>query len=237
MIASRTEDSSNPASQDEQNGPTQTACSRMALSRNWQNVFQLVAKRVIDIIVSSLLLLLLAPILIVLAVAVKLSDRGPVLYHWRVVGQHGRPFASYKLRTMVVNADEKRAELERQNEMRGPVFKMTHDPRVTCLGAWMRRYSLDELPQLWSVLRGQMSLVGPRPPLATEYERFTDFQKQKLAVKPGITCLWQINGRNRINDLDEWVKLDLEYIRRWSPWLDVKILVNTIGVVFSGTGK
>ncbi len=190
-----------------------------------------------DVVGSALLLILLSPLFLVLACAVGLSSPGPILYPWRVIGKGGRPFLGFKFRSMCVDADQLKEQLERHNEMRGPVFKLTRDPRVTKLGAWMRRYSLDELPQLWSVLRGQMSLVGPRPPLATEYERFTDFQKQKLAVKPGITCLWQINGRNQVNDFDEWVKLDLEYIRHWSPWLDVKILLRTIRTVLAGTGK
>jgi len=121
--------------------------------------------------------------------------------------------------------------------MTGPVFKITNDPRITRTGKWMRRYSLDELPQLYSVLAGDMSLVGPRPPLVGEYERFSDFQKQKLRVKPGITCLWQINGRKHVTDFDEWVRLDLEYIRRWSLWLDIRILLRTVAAVLSGSGK
>jgi lipopolysaccharide/colanic/teichoic acid biosynthesis glycosyltransferase len=138
---------------------------------------------------------------------------------------------------MYSNADELKAQLERLNEMSGPVFKLTNDPRVTKVGAWMRRYSLDELPQLYSVLKGDMSLVGPRPPLVSEYARFTEYQKQKLTVKPGITCLWQVNGRNDIKDFDEWVKLDLDYIRCWTPMLDIKILVKTAGEVLAGSGK
>jgi lipopolysaccharide/colanic/teichoic acid biosynthesis glycosyltransferase len=138
---------------------------------------------------------------------------------------------------MCLNADLLKAQLEPLNEMHGPVFKLTNDPRVTKVGAWMRRYSLDELPQLYSVLKGDMSLVGPRPPLVSEYARFTEFQKQKLAVRPGITCLWQVNGRNDVKDFDEWVKLDLDYIRCWTPMLDIKILVKTASEVFGGTGK
>jgi lipopolysaccharide/colanic/teichoic acid biosynthesis glycosyltransferase len=138
---------------------------------------------------------------------------------------------------MVTNADELKAELENRNEMTGPVFKLTHDPRITPLGSWMRRYSLDELPQLFSVVRGDMSLVGPRPPLVTEYERFTEYQKQKLAVMPGITCLWQVSGRNQVRDFDEWVRLDLEYIRDWSLTMDLKILLRTVSEVFAGSGK
>jgi lipopolysaccharide/colanic/teichoic acid biosynthesis glycosyltransferase len=138
---------------------------------------------------------------------------------------------------MVDDADRLKSKLEPLNEMRGPVFKITNDPRVTKVGTWMRRYSLDELPQLYSVLKGDMSLVGPRPPLISEYARFTEYQKQKLAVKPGITCLWQVNGRNDVKDFDEWVKLDLDYIRRWTPMLDVKILMKTASEVFAGSGK
>jgi lipopolysaccharide/colanic/teichoic acid biosynthesis glycosyltransferase len=138
---------------------------------------------------------------------------------------------------MVANADTLRSQLASLNEMKGPAFKMTHDPRVTKVGSWMRRYSLDELPQLYSVLSGDMSLVGPRPPLVNEYAQFTDFQKQKLAVKPGMTCLWQVGGRNRVSDFDEWVRLDLEYIRNWSLYLDFKILMRTAKEVLGASGK
>jgi lipopolysaccharide/colanic/teichoic acid biosynthesis glycosyltransferase len=138
---------------------------------------------------------------------------------------------------MYSNADELKQKLESLNEMSGPMFKLTNDPRVTRLGGFLRRYSLDELPQIYSVLKGDMSLVGPRPPLVTEYARFTEYQKQKLAVKPGITCLWQISGRNDIRDFDDWVRLDLEYIRSWSLQLDFWILMRTAGEVFAGSGK
>jgi len=144
---------------------------------------------------------------------------------------------SYKFRSMYEDADQRKAQLLARNEMRGPVFKISNDPRVTSLGRFLRKHSLDELPQLWSVVKGDMSLVGPRPPLVTEYEQFTDFQKLKLTVKPGITCLWQVNGRNKVKDFDEWVKLDLEYIRSWSLWLDIKILLKTFAAVLAGTGK
>jgi lipopolysaccharide/colanic/teichoic acid biosynthesis glycosyltransferase len=138
---------------------------------------------------------------------------------------------------MVANADAIKATLEARNEMSGPVFKVTNDPRITRVGFWMRRYSLDELPQLYSVLKGDMSLVGPRPPLLTEYIRFSGYQRQKLAVTPGMTCLWQVSGRNDLSDFDEWVALDLEYIRHWSLWLDFKILFRTAWVVVAGSGK
>jgi lipopolysaccharide/colanic/teichoic acid biosynthesis glycosyltransferase len=138
---------------------------------------------------------------------------------------------------MYSNADDVKAQLEPLNEMSGPVFKLTNDPRVTKVGKWMRRYSLDELPQLYCVLKGDMSLVGPRPALTSEYIRFTEYQKQKLAVKPGITCLWQVNGRNELKEFDEWVRLDLDYIRRWTLRLDLWILLKTAAEVFSGSGK
>jgi lipopolysaccharide/colanic/teichoic acid biosynthesis glycosyltransferase len=209
----------------------------LVFSRSWNKPIQLAAKRVLDVVFSALLLVLITPLLVVLALLVKWTSPGPVLYHWKVVGKNGRRFTGYKIRSMIANADELKRQLEHRNEMTGPVFKIEGDPRITAVGRWMRRYSLDELPQLYSVLKGDMSLVGPRPPLFTEYERFTEYQKLKLAVKPGITCLWQISGRNQVSDFDEWVRLDLEYIRRWSIWLDLRILLGTCGAVLSGSGK
>jgi lipopolysaccharide/colanic/teichoic acid biosynthesis glycosyltransferase len=207
------------------------------LSPHWENRFLVGFKRGFDIVFGTLLLVLLSPVFLILALAVRLTSPGTAFYRWQVVGKHGQPFVSYKFRSMYSNADELKHQLEHLNEMRGPVFKLTHDPRVTRLGAWMRRYSLDELPQLYSVLKGEMSLVGPRPPLVSEYVRFTEYQKQKLAVKPGITCLWQVHGRNDVKDFDDWVKLDLDYIRRWTPMLDLQILLKTATEVFSGSGK
>jgi lipopolysaccharide/colanic/teichoic acid biosynthesis glycosyltransferase len=209
----------------------------LIFSRGWNRPVQLAAKRILDVVFSALLLVLVAPLVVALAVLVKWSSPGPVFYRWKVVGKNGRRFTGYKIRSMVANADQLKRQLEHRNEMTGPVFKIEEDPRITVVGSWMRRYSLDELPQLYSVLKGDMSLVGPRPPLFTEYERFTEYQKQKLAVKPGITCLWQISGRNQVSDFDEWVRLDLEYIRRWSIWLDLRILLGTWGAVISGSGK
>ncbi len=198
---------------------------------------KLTIKRSLDIVVAAMALLLFSPLFLVLALMVKFTSPGPVFYRWHVVGKGGRPFCSYKFRSMVVNADALKAGLEQLNEMKGPVFKLTNDPRITRVGAWMRRYSLDELPQLYSVLIGDMSLVGPRPPLVTEYACFSEYQKQKLAVIPGITCLWQVSGRNRVSDFDEWVGLDLEYIRHWSLGLDLKILLKTVREVFVGSGQ
>lgn len=194
------------------------------------------AKRVLDILCAGAGLVILSPLLGAIAAAIKLADHGAVFYPWRVVGEGGQPFTGYKFRTMVMNADELKAQLLAGNEMSGPVFKLKHDPRITPIGRILRRYSLDELPQLWSVLKGDMSLVGPRPPLQTEYAQFTPWQQGKLAVKPGITCLWQISGRSNIQDFDEWVRLDLEYVQNWSLWLDIRILLRTIPVVVFGKG-
>jgi lipopolysaccharide/colanic/teichoic acid biosynthesis glycosyltransferase len=198
--------------------------------------FERTAKRVVDVAVGITLLVVLAPLLAGIALIVRLTSGPPVLYRWRVVGQHGRALSSYKFRTMVPNADALKPLLQSANTMTGPVFKVPDDPRVTPVGRFLRRYSLDELPQLWSVVRGDMSLVGPRPPLQSEYEHFTEAQRQKLAVKPGITCLWQVSGRNHIHDFDEWVRLDLEYINHWSFWLDMKILLRTIPAVIRARG-
>ena len=206
-------------------------------SPRWRSRSRLVCKRAIDVVVSAVLMVLLSPFLLILSVLVRVTSPGPVFYRWRVVGEGGHPFLGYKFRSMTMNADDLKRTLIEQNEMVGPVFKLTHDPRVTPLGKWMRRYSLDELPQLYSVLKGDMSLVGPRPPLVMEYAQFTDYQKQKLEVKPGITCLWQVSGRNDVVDFDEWVALDLEYIRNWSLLLDLKILVKTVREVVVGSGR
>lgn len=197
----------------------------------------LFVKRLFDIVIASALLVLLAPIFAIVAVAIKISTPTlPVFYRWRVVGLKGREFLGYKFTTMVADADQQRALLSPLNEMQGPVFKIANDPRVTRLGRFLRRYSLNELPQLWSVVKGDMSLVGPRPAFPDELGRYEYWQKRKLSVKPGITCLWQVNGRNAISDFNDWVRLDLEYIDNWSLWLDVKILIRTAGAVLRGTG-
>lgn len=195
-------------------------------------------KRFIDLTGGVFCLVIAAPILVVISLAIRItSPDGAAFYPWRVVGFGGRPFTGYKFRTMVPNADALKARLMAANEMSGPVFKMENDPRITPVGRFLRKYSLDELPQLWSVLKGDMSLVGPRPPLQSEWEHFEPWQRRKLSVKPGMTCLWQVQGRNNIRDFNEWVKLDLEYIDNWSLWLDFKILFLTFLAVFKGTGK
>jgi exopolysaccharide biosynthesis polyprenyl glycosylphosphotransferase len=199
---------------------------------------ELFVKRAFDLMVSVVLLILLSPLFLAVAVAIKLTTpQLPVFYPWRVVGQNGVEFTGYKFTTMEADADERKAELEAHNEMTGPVFKMKNDPRVMPLGRFLRKYSINELPQLWSVLKGDMSLVGPRPAGPHELVRYEFWHKRKLSIRPGITCLWQIRGRNKISNFDDWVRMDLEYIDKWSLWLDLRILVRTAWVVISGTGS
>jgi exopolysaccharide biosynthesis polyprenyl glycosylphosphotransferase len=184
-----------------------------------------------------LVLLIVIPVIPLIALAIKLTSPGPVFFHQQRSGLNGSPFTLYKFRTMVTNAEQFKHELEAMNEMSGPVFKVTNDPRVTPIGKFLRKYSLDELPQLYNVLRTEMSLVGPRPLPVDEVKRFENLaQRRRLSVKPGLTCLWQISGRNQISDFRDWVRLDLEYIDNWSLWLDLKILVRTIPAVLIGTG-
>ncbi len=193
---------------------------------------QRIVKRCLDVLVSLILLIVLSPLLALIAIAIRISSGAPILYRWQVVGKAGQPLTGWKFRTMVADADHTKQELMEQNEMRGPVFKMKEDPRVTPLGRVLRKFSLDELPQLWSVLKGDMSLVGPRPPLQSEYAQFSEWHKRKLATKPGMTSLWHVRGKPR--DIDDWVRLDLEYIDHWSLWLDFKILCQTSIVVLAG---
>jgi exopolysaccharide biosynthesis polyprenyl glycosylphosphotransferase len=199
------------------------------------NVAHLAAKRALDVLLAAVMLVLLAPVLVVTALAIKLSSPGSVLFQQERIGLNGRIFTLYKFRTMIEDAHRKRAEVSHLNEMAGPVFKMKADPRVTLVGRFLRKFSLDELPQLWNVLKGDMSLVGPRPPIPEEVSLYERWQKRRLSMRPGLTCLWQISGRNDV-DFDRWMKLDLQYIDNWSPSLDFKILLRTIPVVLSGRG-
>jgi lipopolysaccharide/colanic/teichoic acid biosynthesis glycosyltransferase len=174
----------------------------------------------------------------VIAIAVKLTTPSlKVFYPWKVVGFRGRRFTGYKFTTMVADADDRKKDLLAQNEMTGPVFKVAKDPRVTPLGRFLRRFSLNELPQFWSVLVGDMSLVGPRPAGPHELARYEMWHKRKLSVRPGITCFWQIRGRNKISNFDDWVRMDLEYIEKRSLKLDLQILLRTALVVVRGTGS
>ena len=203
----------------------------------WESRWRTLCKRALDIFVSAAALVFLVPALAILAVLVKVGSPGPVFFCWKIVGKGGKPLEAFKFRSMYSDADDRKTKLLSQNEMQGPVFKMASDPRITKIGRWLRKYSLDELPQLWSVLKGDLSLVGPRPPLQSEYVLFSEWQRLKLKVKPGITCLWQVGGRNQISNFDDWVRLDLEYIRNWSLWLDFKILIKTVPAVILGEGR
>ncbi|MEY5011147.1 MAG: hypothetical protein RLZZ253_2286 [Verrucomicrobiota bacterium] len=197
----------------------------------------LLVKACMDRVGAALGLLLTAPLLLLIALAVKLTSRGPVLFRQQRGGRHGRPFTFYKFRSMVWDAEHRQAELAPFNQMQGPVFKLEEDPRVTPLGRFLRRSSLDELPQLWNVLRGEMSLVGPRPLPVYEIAQIqSSAQRRRLSMKPGLTCLWQIRGRSEIRSFEEWVRLDLEYIDHWSLGLDFNILLQTVPVVLRGAG-
>jgi exopolysaccharide biosynthesis polyprenyl glycosylphosphotransferase len=200
---------------------------------SWQSVF----KQAIDFFGALALLLITAIPLAVVALLIRITSPGPVLFRQQRSGLNGRPFTIFKFRTMVTDAEQRKHELEAMNEMTGPVFKMTGDPRITPIGRALRKFSIDEFPQLLNVLRGEMSLVGPRPLPVDEVKRFNDLaHRRRLSVKPGLTCLWQISGRNEVNDFNDWVRLDLEYIDNWSIWLDLKILFQTVPVVLAGTG-
>jgi len=201
-----------------------------------ERLVPLAMKRTLDVLLSILVAVLALPVVLVIAVAIKLSQGGGrILYKQTRCGLNGRRFTLYKFRTMIEGAEERQKDLLHLNEMNGPVFKVREDPRVTPLGRFLRRFSLDELPQLWNVLRGDMSLVGPRPPIPDEVAKYQRWQRRRLSMKPGLTCLWQISGRNQI-DFDRWIHLDLEYIDTWSPWLDMKILLKTVPAVLSGRG-
>jgi exopolysaccharide biosynthesis polyprenyl glycosylphosphotransferase len=199
--------------------------------------WELLFKRLLDVTSSALLLVVTSPAMVVVALGIRLTSKGPVIFSQNRSGLHGRSFRMYKFRTMVTNAEQARAELEDRNEMTGPVFKVKNDPRVTSFGRFLRKTSLDELPQLWNVLRGEMSMVGPRPLPLYETANFGDVtQRRRMSVRPGLTCLWQIRGRSKITDFKDWVRLDLEYIDRWSLWLDLLILLRTVPVVLLGWG-
>jgi len=183
-----------------------------------------------------MLLFLLAPIFALVALVIKITSEGPVIFRQTRVGLNGRLFELYKFRSMRVDSEDQLEVLREQNEMEGPVFKIKDDPRVTPLGRFLRRHSLDELPQLWNVLRGDMSLVGPRPPIPGEVSMYERRDRRRLSMRPGLTCTWQVSGRNEIRDFDSWVRLDLEYIDNWSLSRDILLLLRTIPVVLFGYG-
>ncbi|MGI6524982.1 MAG: sugar transferase [Bdellovibrionota bacterium] len=200
------------------------------------DMWELTLKRCLDIVVSALLLVLLMPFLILVGIIIKLTSPGPILYVQKRVGLNGHQFDLYKFRSMYVDADKRLPDLMAQNEMSGPAFKMKNDPRVTPVGKWLRRYSIDELPQLWNVLIGDMSLVGPRPPVPGEVRAYERRYRRRLSMRPGMTCTWQVSGRNDITDFSKWVQLDLEYIDNWSLTKDLSLLFRTIPAVLFGQG-
>lgn len=196
------------------------------------SIFYIASKRIIDIIGSLAGLILLSPLFLIVAILIKLEDpKGKVFFSQERNGKYPGTFKMYKFRSMVHNAEELLEKLKDQNEQTGPVFKMKEDPRITRVGKFIRKTSIDELPQLFNVLRGDMSLVGPRPPIPREVEQYTTYQMQRLGVKPGLTCLWQVGGRNSV-DFDVWVELDIEYIKNRSLWLDIKLIIKTVFVLF-----
>ena len=197
-----------------------------------ESAFYLVSKRIIDIVGSLCGIILLSPLFLIVAILIKLEDpKGKVFFAQERNGRYPKTFKMYKFRSMVHNAEELLKDLMDRNEQTGPVFKINDDPRITKVGKFIRKTSIDELPQLFNVLKGDMSLVGPRPAIPREVEQYNSYQMQRLAVKPGLTCIWQVSGRNNIG-FDEWVEMDIEYIKTRSLWLDIKLIFKTVGVLF-----
>jgi exopolysaccharide biosynthesis polyprenyl glycosylphosphotransferase len=207
----------------------------LSFTRTPSDALGLAAKRVFDVLASGLALLVLSPVFLAISVAIRLNSPGPVFFRQRRVGLNGRSFHMLKFRSMYQDAEQRQAELRVHNEMTGPVFKMKNDPRITRVGSFLRRTSLDEIPQFWNVLKGEMSIVGPRPPIPAEVREYKRWQRRRLSVRPGITCVWQISGRNNI-DFDHWMEMDLDYIDSWSLWSDVAICLKTIPAVLAARG-
>ena len=207
----------------------------LSLSSAPDSELRLFFKRVFDVALSGASLLVLSPLLVCIAAMIRISSPGPVFFQQTRCGLGGRRFILYKFRSMINNAEQLRAELHQLNDLDGPVFKITDDPRITPVGRWLRRFSLDELPQLWNILRGDMSFVGPRPAVPDEVEQYEDWQRRRLRMRPGLTCTWVLEGRNHL-DFNRWMQLDLTYIDNWSLWLDAKIFLRTIPIVLSGRG-
>ena len=199
-----------------------------------KNLWYLFVKRAADIICSLLALIFLSPLFLAVSIAIK-KDGGPVFFMQQRIGKDGKAFRMYKFRSMVVNAEEMLKELQSKNEASGPVFKIENDPRVTKVGRFIRKYSIDELPQLINILIGDMSIVGPRPPLPSEVVMYSEYDMQRLKVRPGLTCYWQCGGRSKIS-FEKWIDMDLEYINDQGIWCDLKIILKTIPAVFNGDG-
>lgn len=197
-----------------------------------ESIFYSVTKRLIDIVGSLCGIILLSPLFLIVAILIKLEDpKGKVFFAQERNGKYPKTFKMYKFRSMVHNAEDLLKDLMDRNEQTGPVFKINDDPRITKVGKFIRKTSIDELPQLFNVLKGDMSLVGPRPPIPHEVDQYNSYQMQRLAVKPGLTCIWQVSGRNNIG-FDEWVEMDIEYIKTRNLWLDIKLIFKTVGVLF-----
>ncbi|WP_300385441.1 sugar transferase [Clostridium sp.] len=196
-----------------------------------ENKIYIIAKRLIDIIGCLLGIIFLSPMLLIVAIAIRLESKGKVIFSQKRIGQYGEEFKMYKFRSMVINAEELKAKLTKQNEMSGPMFKIKEDPRVTKVGKFIRKTSIDELPQLVNILKGDMSIVGPRPSLPKEVEQFETWMTKRLEVKPGLTCYWQVSGRNNI-DFEEWMELDVKYVNEKSFLLDIKLILKTVKVLF-----
>ena len=195
------------------------------------NTLYEVIKRIIDVVASFTGLILLSPLILIVSILIKLESKGEVIFKQKRVGLNGKEFYMYKFRSMVINAEELKEQLESQNEMSGPMFKIKDDPRITNVGKFIRKTSIDELPQLINVIKGDMSLVGPRPSLPKEVKKFEQWMMERLEVKPGLTCIWQVSGRNNI-DFEDWMKLDIKYVRERSFKLDIKLILKTVLVLF-----
>lgn len=193
-------------------------------------------KRLADIFISAILLIVLLPLFVLVAILIKLTSKGPIFYEWKILGLNKKPFNSYKFRTMVEHAEEIEKQLRQENinEMKGVYFKLKKDPRVTPIGRVLRKLSIDEFPQLYSVIKGDMSLVGPRPVRIVEKDELKDWHERRFCVRPGVTSPWVVSGKNKINDFDDIARLDLSYIDKWSLWLDVKVLIKTIPIILFG---
>lgn len=209
-------------------------CNMREIYREKSAVYKLI-KRLMDVLLSAAALLVLSPVFLITAVVIKCEDRGPVFFVQQRAGKDMKPFSIYKFRSMYVNADEKMAEMMKHNEQTGHAFKIKDDPRITRTGKVIRRFSIDELPQLINIIKGDMSIVGPRPILTFQMEECSPYERQRLVVRPGLTCYWQIGGRADVT-WEEWVELDLDYIEDMGLWTDLKMILRTVPVVFSGDG-
>ena len=196
--------------------------------------WELIIKRVMDVVGALIGCILLLLMTLIIGPLIKMESKGPIFFSQKRVGRNGRYFMMYKFRSMYIDAEEKKEDLLKENEMDGFMFKMENDPRITKIGKFIRKTSIDEFPQFWNVLKGDMSLVGTRPPTIDEFKNYSPYHKKRLSFRPGITGLWQVSGRNEISDFDKVVSLDVEYIDNWSPWLDLKIIIKTIGKMFTG---